>query len=398
MEATSPPLAGVKVVDVATLLAGPMIATYMGDFGADVVKVEHPRGDALRGFGWQKDGVGIWWKAASRNKRAVTLNLSQTDGQDLLIELIADSDVLIESFRPGTMERWNLGWERIHAANPRLVMVRVSGFGQSGPYSERPGFGTLAEAMSGVAWILGERDGPPIVPPFPMADGIAALSGTVATLAALRHRDETGQGQVIDLSLWEPLSAFLGPQVAAYDHLGVVEHRDGSRAYFSAPRNTYRTSDGRWVAISTSAQSAADRLFVAIGRADLVDEGRFDSTQARNQHADEVDELVAAWVSDHTLEEVLRIWAEQGVAGAPVYTVADLVTDPHVREREMLVTVDDDELGRIRLHDVVPRLSATPGAVRHAGRPLGSDNERVFVELLGHDRADLDRWRRLGVI
>lgn len=392
------PLIGLRVIDAATLLAGPMIATYLGDLGAEVIKVEHPRGDGLRSFGWQKDGVGIWWKTASRNKSAVTLNLSDPRGQALLLELVAEADVLIENFRPGTMERWNLGYERISRLNPGIVMVRATGFGQDGPYSHRPGFGTLAEAMSGVAWVLGERDGPPIVPPFAMADGIAALFGSVATLAALRHRDATGEGQVIDVSLLEPLFAFLGPQVTAYDELGVVEHRNGSRAYFAAPRNAYCTKDDRWVAISTSAQSVADRLFTAIGRADLVEEGRFDSTQKRNEHADEVDEIVAEWVARHTLEEALAIWDEHSVAGAPVYDVRDIVDDPHVQARGMLVSVDDEELGRIRMHGVFPRLLQTPGAIRHAGRPLGADNHDVFVEKLGHAESELEQWHEDGVI
>jgi formyl-CoA transferase len=391
-------LAGLRVVDAATLLAGPMIATYLADLGADVIKLEHPRGDALRTFGWQKDGVGIWWKTASRNKRACTLNLSKPEGQELLLELVDEADVLIENFRPGTMERWNLGYERLTERNPGLVMVRTTGFGQTGPYSSRPGFGTLAEAMSGVAWVLGERDGPPIVPPFAMADGVAALFGTIATLAALRHRDRDGTGQCIDLSLLEPLFAFLGPQVTAYDQTGVVEHRDGSRAYFSAPRNAYRTADDRWVAISTSAQSAADRLFGAIGRADLVEKGRFDTTQKRIEHADELDALIAEWVGQRSLEEVLRIWDEHAVAGAPVYSVLDIIADEHVQARGMLVEVDDEELGPLRMHGVFPRLSDTPGVVRHAGRPAGADNEAVFGQGLRRSGEQLAALREAGTI
>jgi formyl-CoA transferase len=391
-------LAGVRVLDVSTLLAGPMIATYLGDFGADVIKVEHPRGDALRTFGWQRDGVSIWWKTASRNKRACTLDLGKPEGQELLLELAAEADVLIENFRTGTMERWNLGYERLAERNPGLVMVRTTGFGHTGPYSDRPGFGTLAEAMSGVAWVLGERDGPPIVPPFAMADGVAALFGTVATLAALRHRDRGGRGQWIDLSLLEPLFAFLGPQVTAYEQTGAVEHRDGSRAYFSAPRNVYRTADDRWIAVSTSAQSVADRLFVAIGRADLVREGRFDSTQKRIAHADEVDALIADWVAQRPLDEVQRIWDEHAVAGAPVYNVLDLIGDEQVAARDMLIELDDDELGHMRMHGVFPRLSETPGEVRHAGRPLGADNDAIYGAALGRSAAEIARLRDAGVI
>jgi crotonobetainyl-CoA:carnitine CoA-transferase CaiB-like acyl-CoA transferase len=391
-------LTGLRVIDVSTLLAGPMIASYLGDFGADVIKVEHPRGDALRSFGWQRDGVSIWWKTASRNKRTCTLNLSSPEGQELLLELAEDADVLIENFRTGTMERWNLGYDRLAERNPGLVMVRTTGFGHTGPYSDRPGFGTLAEAMSGMAWVLGERDGPPIVPPFAMADGIAALFGSIATLVALRHRDRTGAGQWIDLSLLEPLFAFLGPQVTAYDQTGKVEHRDSSRAYFSAPRNAYRTADDRWVAISTSAQSAADRLFVAIGRDDLVREGRFDSTQKRIQHADELDALIAEWVAQRPLDEVLRIWEEQAVAGAPIYNVVDILADEQVKARQMLIEVDDEELGTLRMHGVFPRLSSTPGEVRHAGRPLGADNQAIFGDGLGRSAEQLAELREAGAI
>jgi crotonobetainyl-CoA:carnitine CoA-transferase CaiB-like acyl-CoA transferase len=374
-------LSDVKVLDVATLIAGPMIATYLGDFGANVIKVEHPKGDALRTFGWMKDGVSIWWKTASRNKRTCTLNLSQVEDQDLLCELARDADVLIENFRPGTMERWNLGYERLAEINPGLVMVRATGFGQTGPYRSRPGFGTLAEAMSGMAWVLGEKDGPPIVPPFAMADGVAALFGTFAVFTALHHRRRTGRGQSVDLSLWEPLFAFLGPQVTAYEQTGTIEHRDSSRAYFSAPRNAYRTADDQWVAISTSAQSAADRLFCAIGREDLVAEGRFDDTQKRIRHADEIDAIIAEWVVGRTLAEVLRIWEEGSVAGAPVYSVLDIIADEHVQARGMLVDVEDEELGPLRMHGVFPVLSDSPGRVDFAGRPLGADDEQILGSL-----------------
>jgi crotonobetainyl-CoA:carnitine CoA-transferase CaiB-like acyl-CoA transferase len=374
-------LSDLKVLDVATLIAGPMIATYLGDFGANVIKVEHPKGDALRTFGWMKDGVSIWWKTASRNKRTCTLNLSQTEDQDLLCELARDADVLIENFRPGTMERWNLGYDRLSEINPGLVMVRATGFGQTGPYRSRPGFGTLAEAMSGMASVLGEKDGPPIVPPFAMADGVAALFGTFAVFTALHHRGRTGRGQCVDLSLWEPLFAFLGPQVTAYEQTGAIEQRDSSRAYFSAPRNAYRTADDQWVAISTSAQSAADRLFCAIDREDLVTEGRFDDTQKRIRHADEIDAIIADWVVQRTLDEVLRIWGEGSVAGAPIYSVLDIIADEHVQARGMLVDVEDQELGRLRMHGVFPVLSDSPGRVDFAGRPLGADDQQILGSL-----------------
>ena len=394
------PLADLRVIDCGTLLAGPMIATYLADFGADVIKVEHPRGDPLRSFGWQRDGVAAWWLTAGRNKRSCTIDLSRPAGADLLLELARDADVLIESFRPGTLERWSLGYERLAEANPALILVRVSGFGQSGPYRHRPGFGTLAEAMSGIASVLGYPDRPPIVPPFPLADGVAALFGTFATLAALLHRRsaDAPRGQVIDVSLLESAFAFLGPHVTAYELTGAVETRKGSRAYFSAPRNVYATRDGRWVAVSTSAQSAANRLLEAIGRPELVADPRFSTPEGRLENADEVDRLIAEWVEQRSLADVLGEWDARGVTGAPVYTVEDLVADEHLRERGAIVEVDDPEAGPVRMHGVFPFFSDTPGEIRHPGRPLGADNESVFIGELGHSAEDLEAWRRAGII
>jgi crotonobetainyl-CoA:carnitine CoA-transferase CaiB-like acyl-CoA transferase len=393
------PLSDVRVIDAGMLLAGPQAATYLADLGADVIKVEHPTGDPIRHFGWQKDGVGIWWKSAGRNKRSVTLNLGSPEGQELLLELARDADILIESFRPGTMERWNLGYERLAEANPGLIMVRTSGFGQTGPYSHRPGFGTLAEAMSGLAQVLGEADRPPIVPPIPFADGVAALFGTFAALAALheRNRNPERRGQTIDVSLLEPAMAFVGPQVTVLDLLGTTEQRDGSRAYFSAPRNVYGTRDERFVAVSTSAQSAANRLFEAIGRPELIEDERFSSGQARRANADEIDKVVADWVAERELDEVLRIWEEHGVTGGPIYTVQDLAADEHLHAREAFVEVEDEELGPIRLNNVFPRLERTPGAVRHAGRPLGADTDAVLGQL-GRTAQEIAQLRETGVI
>src|SRR5215831_9003438 len=251
-------LEGVRVLDLATIYAGPFAAMLLGDFGADVIKIEHPRGDPMRGHGHARDGVGLWWKVVSRNKRAVTLDLGKPAGQDLLRSLVEQSDVLIENFRPGVMERWNLGYEDLRAVNPRLVMLRATGFGQFGPYANRPGFGTLAESMSGFAHLTGQPDGPPTLPPFGLADGIAGLAGAVAVMTALYHRDARGgEGQMIDLAIIEPILLVLGAQPTIYDQLGLILQRMGNRSGNNAPRNTYRTRDGRWVAVSTSADSIA---------------------------------------------------------------------------------------------------------------------------------------------
>lgn len=393
-------LSGVRVIDAATLLAGPLIATHMADFGAEVIKVEHPRGDALRSFGWNKDGTSAFWKTASRNKRCCTLNLSLPEGQEIMRSLAREADVLIENFRPGTMERWNLGYEGLSQENARLVMVRVTGFGQDGPYSANPGFGTLAEAMSGLASVLGESDRPPIVPPTPMADQITALHGAFATMAALYSRDLQGEGagQCIDLNLFESMVAFMAPQVTAYDMLGVVPTRDGSHNGFTAPRGVYATADGRWLAISTSTQSVADRLFAAIGRPELAQDPRFSSNWQRAANGEEIDAIVARWVAGREHGEALAILREHEVAATTVYTVADVVEDEHLAARETLLRVPDAQEGALLMHSALPRMSGSPGQVREAGRALGADNEQVYGDLLGFDRARLNDLKARGVI
>jgi crotonobetainyl-CoA:carnitine CoA-transferase CaiB-like acyl-CoA transferase len=395
------PLTDLRVVDAATILAGPLIATNLADFGAQVIKVEHPRGDSLRSFGWSTDdGSSIFWKVAGRNKRTCTLNLSRTEGQDLLRQLVDKADILIENFRPGVIERWNLDPASLLERNPRLIIIRVSGFGQSGPYSGMPGFGTLAEAMSGLASILGHSDTPPIVPPFPMADAVTALYGTYAALIALRHRDRpggSGRGQVIDLNLLESMVAFMAPQATAYDTLGVLAPRDGSQMAFSAPRSVYRTNDNRWIAISTSAQSIAERLFVAIGRPELRTDPRFSSNPERVKNRAAVDGLISDWIAERSGEEVLSCLREHGVAAAPVLDASEIVGDDHLRERGFFEEIADDALGSVLMHKAVPGFSDSPGQVRHAGRGLGADNFEVFQEL-GLSHENVEAFREQGIM
>ena len=375
------PLQGLRVLDVATLFAGPLAATLLGDFGADVIKIEHPRGDPVRLHGWAKDGVNLWWKVLSRNKRAVTLYLGHPEGQKIFRELAAGADVVIENFRPGTLERWGLGYESLAADNPRLVLARVTGFGQFGPYSGRPGFGTLAEAMSGFAHVTGEADGPPTLPPFGLADGIAGLTAAFAIMTALRARDATGRGQVVDLAIIEPILTVLGAQPTVYDQLGIVQNRQGNRSANNAPRNTYVTSDGTWVAVSTSAQSVAERVVRLVGRPELAEEPWFASGATRAEHADELDEAVGAWIRKRTRAEVIEEFERAEAAVAPIYDVADVLDDPQYRALRSVVTVDDPELGPLRMQNVVFRLSETPGAIRHAGPRLGEHTREVLAEV-----------------
>ncbi|MFG3103108.1 CaiB/BaiF CoA transferase family protein [Streptomyces sp. NPDC048182] len=396
--ATPAPLAGLRVLDLATLFAGPLAATMLGDFGAEVVKVEHPtRPDPSRGHGPSKDGVGLWWKLLGRNKRTLTLDLSKPGGRATLLRLAATADIVIENFRPGTLEKWDLGWDDLSAVNPRLVLTRVTGFGQFGPYARRPGFGTLAEAMSGFAAMTGEPDAPPTLPPFGLADSIAALATAYAVMTALAARDRTGEGQVVDMAIIEPILTVLGPQPLWYDQLGHVQARTGNRTANNAPRNTYRTADGTWVAVSTSAQSVAERVMRLVGRPELIDEPWFTSGEERARHADELDAAVGAWIARHSRADVLAAFEKAEAAVAPVQDVRDVLADPQYQALDTITTVDDPELGPLRMQNVLFRLSATPGAIRWAGRPHGADTEEVLAEL-GLTPADVKELREEGVV
>jgi formyl-CoA transferase len=377
-----------------------MIATLMADFGADVVKVEHPRGDAVRSFGWQKNGVSLWWALMSRNKRCVTLNLSQPRGQELLKRLAADADVLIENFRPGTLERWGLGPDVLRAINQGLIVVRVTGFGQTGPYKDRPGFGTLAEAMSGFAHMTGAPDGPPTLPPLALADSVCALFGTAATMFALYHRLTRGKGagQVIDLSIFEPFFWILGPQALVYDQLGIVQERTGNRAPFAAPRNAYQAKDGRWLGLSASSQSIAERVMRLVGRPDLAEQPWFRNHAGRVAHQDELDAIIGAWIGERGGDEVIRAFEQFEAAIAPIYSIADIFLDPQYQARETITTVDDSRLGPTKIQNVVPRLSETPGRIDHLGPELGAHNRDVFVGELGYAESDLAAWKEAGEI
>ncbi|MEU1267501.1 CoA transferase [Streptomyces sp. NPDC005799] len=395
---TQPPLTGLRVLDLATLFAGPLAATLLGDFGAEVVKVEHPtKPDPSRGHGLSKDGVGLWWKILGRNKRTITLDLSKPGGRATLLHLAATADVLIENFRPGTLEKWDLGWPELSAVNPRLILSRVTAFGQFGPYAHRPGFGTLAEAMSGFAAITGEPDAPPTLPPFGLADSIAGLATAYAVLTALAARDRTGEGQVVDMAIIEPILTVLGPQPTWYDQLGYVQARTGNRSANNAPRNTYRTADGTWVAVSTSAQSIAERVMHLVGRPELIDEPWFATGAERAAHADVLDAAVGDWIATRTRTEVLAAFEKAEAAIAPVQDVRDVLTDPQYQALDTITTLDDPELGPLRMQNVLFRLSSTPGAIRWAGRPHGADTEQVLTEL-GLSRAELAALRQEGAV
>jgi crotonobetainyl-CoA:carnitine CoA-transferase CaiB-like acyl-CoA transferase len=392
------PLADLKVLDVSTILAGPLCCQILGDFGADVVKIEHPTlGDGMRGHGLSKDGIPLWWKEVARNKRTLALSLSAAEGAEVFRRLVATADVVVENFRPGTLERWGLGPDVLLAINPRLVLVRLTGFGQSGPYATRAGFGTLAEAMSGFAHLTGPSDSPPTLPAFGLADTIAGITASSAALMALRHRDATGRGQVVDLSILESMMVAAGPGPTIYQQLGIIGQRNGNRSTNNAPRNTYLTKDGRWVAVSTSAQRIAERVMELVGHPEVIDEPWFATGHQRVEHVDELDGYVASWIGERDRDEVLRAFAEAGAAVAPIYDAKDIVEDPHIRQTEMLVEILDDELGPVLQHNVLWRMSETPGAIRFTGRAVGQDTDAILDEL-GYDADAIASLSAAGVI
>lgn len=390
------PLEGVRILDVSRMVAGGIAGMLMADFGAEVVKVEQPgTGDPLRQ--WTSDGKSLWWKVYARNKRFLTLNLKAPEGRDLLLRMLPEYDVLMESFVPGTLERLGLDWETLRAHHPRLILLRISGWGQTGPDSGRPGFGTLVEAASGFAEMNGEADGGPIVPGFPLADSVSALYASNAVMFALYHRDVHGaDGQVIDLSLFESLFSLLGPLPAEYAALGSLRRRNGSRSKNAGPRGCYRTADGQWIAVSGSTPKMAERILRSYGLEHLLEDPRFATNGARVAHTRELDNEIAAAIQARTLAENVAIIDANHITAVPVQTIADIESDPHWQARALTLDVPNGS-SAVRMHNVVPRLSGTPGEIRWAGGELGQDNQAVY-SALGLSCAEQQRLRADGVI
>jgi len=361
------PLGDLRVVDLSTVIAGPSVARYLADFGADVIKVERPEGDTLRNIAWRdpRDGTGLWWKMANRNKRLIVLDLKDDGDRDLLLHLVDEADVLVENFRPGTLERLGLGPSVLHARNERLVVTRVTGFGQQGPYAGRPGFASIAEAMSGYAAIAGDPDGPPLLPPIALTDEVTGLVGAFATLVAIHSR----VGQVVDVNLMESLFQLMGPLMSLYLLTGEQQPRLGAGIPYSVPRGTYRCADGEWVAVSTSSDSVAARVMRLLG---VGDDPRFTTFAGRVEHREELDELVAAWVGARPMPVVVAEFTAAEAAIAPVMDMAAISGDPHVVASGMI-----SELEGTPMQGLVARMSATPGRLRWAGRPIDADGEAI---------------------
>jgi crotonobetainyl-CoA:carnitine CoA-transferase CaiB-like acyl-CoA transferase len=391
------PLDGVRVVDMSRLVSGNMISLQLADFGAEVIKIEDPkRGDPLRA--WQTDGISVHWKVYSRNKKSVALSLREPRGRELVLRLAATAQVLIENFRPGTLEAMGLGPEILHERNPGLIIVRVSGWGQDGPYRDRPGFGTLVESMSGYAARTGFPDREPALPPTALADMVAGLYGAMAVLVALREIEaKGGKGQVIDLPLLDPLFSFIATEAAIYRLTGSVRERTGSRSETTSPRNVFRTKDGRYIGISASIQAMAERLFRAVGRADMITDIRFRTNTERVKNAAACEAPIAAFIAARTLDENMEFFERAEVTAAPVYDIDQFMADPHVIAREILVDLPDDAMGHLPMHNVIPRLSATPGRLRRPAPALGEHSAEILGSL-GLDRAALEGLAREGII
>jgi crotonobetainyl-CoA:carnitine CoA-transferase CaiB-like acyl-CoA transferase len=382
------------------MIAGPLAATQLADFGADVIKLELPGvGDSMRHWTPMKEGASLWWKVIGRNKRLATLALSKPRGRELFLQMVRDADVLIENFRPGTFERWGLGYDVLSAINPGLVMVRVSGFGQTGPYAQRGGYGTIAEAFSGIPSFTGLPDGPPTLPGFPMADSVASTFAAMSAMFAIYKRDHGDRrGQVIDVSLYEPLFRLVESQVIGFDQLGIVKERLGNRLAEDSPRNTYLTRDRRWIGISASSQRTFERLAAAIGMPELIDDPRFVDNASRCTHDVALDAIMAGWFRERDCEDIMALFEQAEVVAGPVLDIRDIVKDPQYAARENIIPVPDEDFGEVRMQGVVPRFEGTPGEVRHSGRGLGADNRSIFIDMMGVSDAEFQALTAEGVI
>jgi len=389
-------LAGVRVLDLSRLFAGNMLTQMLGDYGAEVIKVEPPAGDTLRA--WKTSGVSIHWKVYARNKKSLCLDLRKPEARDMLLRFLPSSSIFVESFRPGTLEAMGLSPEILLQKNPKLVIVRISGWGQDGPYRRRPGFGSLIEGMSGFAAINGFPDREPVLPPMYLADGIAGLFGASAALIALREVEKNGgRGQVIDLPLLDPLFAMLGPQAAAYRLTGKLKPRTGSRSTNTAPRNAYRCRDGLYVALSASTQKMAERTLRAVGRPELIEDPRYRTNTERVTNAADLDAIIGAFVAQRSQAENVAFFEKAEVTIGPIYDVSQIVEDPHFVEREILADYPDEDMGAFPMHHVVPRLMGTPGAIRSAAPRLGQHNRELLFEL-GFDEKKYHELMNAGIV
>jgi crotonobetainyl-CoA:carnitine CoA-transferase CaiB-like acyl-CoA transferase len=402
MSQTPLPLAGIRVLDVATFIAAPYAAAILGEFGAEVIKLEQPgKGDTFRHFGsiTERDGDSLMWLSEARNKTSITLDLRQTEGKELFLKLVAQSDVVAENFRPGTLEKWGLGWEELSKVNPGLILLRISGYGQTGPYRDRPGFARIAHAFGGLSYLAGLPGGVPVTPgSTSLADYMSGLYGAIGVLVALRHRDATGQGQMVDLALYEPVFRALDEIAPAFAMFGKQREREGAGTVNACPHGHFRCGDGAWIALACTTDRMFARLCEAMGRPELAQDGVWGLLRRRLAERSAVDALVTAWTEARGRDEVMRLCLEFEVPAAPLNSISDIFADPHFQARDNLVSVDDDVLGEVVVPGVVPKLSASPGRVDHLGPRLGDGNDRIYGGLLGLSEADIAALKAKGVV
>lgn len=394
----SGPLSGLRAVELGSTVAGPFCARLLADFGCDVIKVEQAEGDAVRSLGHRNKGRSLYNASIQRGKEIVSIDLRTEEGRDLVRRLCERADIVVENFRPGTLEGWGLGYEALSAANPGLVMVRVSGFGQDGPYSHRGGYGVVCEAISGLREITGDPDRPPPRAATPLTDYIAGVYGAFGTVMAILERHRTGRGQVVDSALYEGAFSFMEPHIPAFQQLGIVAERAGSHLPGNAPNSIYPTRDGGYVLITAAADAVFRRLAIAMDRADMIDDPRFATSVARGENMADCDDAVSTWTSLLDMAEVEQAMDDAKVPAARIYTVADIFSDPHYKARGMLVDVEDDVLGPVTVAGVVPKLSASPGGIRWAGRETGADTSSVLQRELELSAMDVAALAKAGII
>ncbi len=392
------PLTGIRVLEIGSTVAGPFCGRMLADFGAEVIKVEPSEGDPVRTMGQQHNGHSLYAASIFRNKKLISIDLRRPEGHALVRELAAKSDVVVENFKPGTLEAWGIGWEQLSQINPRLVMVRISGYGQDGPYATRPGYGVICEAVSGMRYLTGDPDRPPSRVAVSLTDYITGLHAAYGAVMALMARSATGRGQFIDAALYECAFNFMEPWVPAFEKTGHVANRTGSRLPGSNPNNLYPTGDGSFILITAMADSLFKRLAGVMDQPELADDPRFAKALARNRHAEDLDDIIAAWTSRHPLATLEQKLTAASVPATRIYTMADIFADPHYAARKSIVAASDEAMGSVAMAGVVPRLSATPGSVRHAGRNIGQDTEQVLEDVLGYDATRIAELVSNGVV
>lgn len=397
---TPGPLAGLRLIEMGTLLAGPFCGQLLGDFGAEVIKIEPPnQGDPMRDWGQEKShGMSLWWPVVGRNKKSVTLNLREKAGQDIARDLIGKSDFLLENFRPGTLEKWNLGYDKLRAVNPGLIMIRVSGFGQTGPYSKRAGFGAVGEAMGGLRYVCGDPSTPPSRMGISIGDSLAATFACLGALSALHHKEKTGEGQVVDSAIYEAVLNMMESLITEYDKAGYIRERQGAILPNVAPSNVYPTSDGKLILIAANQDTVFKRLSEAMGRAELSADARYATHSARGANQKELDNLISDWTRTITAERLEELMDEFGIPSGKIYRAPEMLADPHFQARDAIVTTSHPRFGELRMQNVAPKLSATPGGVRAPAPELGQHNDEIYKGVMGFSDQKMAELKAAGII